>query len=289
MTQDIAEPGVPEPGPDTFDFEAWLEGESTFPVFDHTAYLDQRSGAELGRVLDELEEAIEEQTGLEKRIEIRNQKISNSFVDTELDDMLSERETIEVRVKELLDRRDQLQEQIKKSAVTLTFQVKTPEELGSVTREATRQFYKECKQYKGVSDDDLDHITARSRYTLAYQIAHFCTGMLLHRDGRKVPSPNRQGASAFIGKLISSEMMRLMESVGIGLSASQAWADKLDAGFPGGGPDVEDVSLDKDGPEGGEVLGFAPLDDAARAAVGLDRPQESQAGNGSDHPGGGVV
>ena len=35
MTQDIAEPGIPEPGPDNFSFEDYLEGNSTFPVFEH--------------------------------------------------------------------------------------------------------------------------------------------------------------------------------------------------------------------------------------------------------------
>jgi hypothetical protein len=268
--QDIAtESGAPEPGPDNFDFEAWLEGESTFPEFKHTAYLDQRSGAELARVLEELEEVAQEVTGLEKRIEIRNQQSASAFVDTELDGLVERRDALGMRVKELEAWRDQLQDQIFKSAVTLTFQVKTPEELGTVTRDATREFYKEHPKFKGVKEDDLDHITARTRFMLAAQIAHFCSGMVLHRDNRKVPPPTRKGANAFLGKLISSELMRLMESVGTGLSASQEWANKLDAGFPGGSPDVENVSLDQDGAERGEVLGSAAADDADRAPVGL--------------------
>jgi hypothetical protein len=79
-----------------------------------------------------------------------------------------------------------------------------------------------------------------------------------------------QGANALLGKLIASEMMRLMESVGTGLSASREWASKLDAGFPGGGPDVEDLSLDQDGTAGGEVVGGSPADDAQRTPVGLE-------------------
>lgn len=263
-------PGSPEPGPDNFDFEAWLEGESTFPVFPHTAFLDQRSGAELAQVEDELEELTNEQIALAKRIEIRGQRATNAFVDTELDTMLEEREELDKHLQKLLAQRDELRETIRKSAITLTFQVKTPEELGSVTREATRQFYKDRPNFKGVSDDDLDHITARSRYTLAYQMSHFCIGMTLHKSGREVPPPTLQGANALLGKLIASEMMRLMESVGTGLSASQEWASKLDAGFPGGSPDVEDLSLDQDGAARGEVVGGSPVDDAQRAAVGLE-------------------
>lgn len=269
MTQDTSVPGSPEPGPDTFDFEAWLDGESTFPVFDHTAYLDQRSGAELGRVLEELEEAISEQAALDKRIELRTQQSSNSFVDATLDSMLDEREALNQRIEELVGRQDVLTEKIKSSALTLSFQVKTPEELGAVTREATRQFHKENKQYAKASEDDLDYITSRSRYLLTAQIAHFCTGMKLP-DGRNVPPPTRQGAEKLLGSLISSEMMRLMESVGTGLSASQDWANKLDAGFPGRGSDVEDVRLDQNRPEGGEVVEPAPAHDDHREAIGLD-------------------
>lgn len=269
MTQDNAVPGNPEPGPDNFDFEAWLENKSTFPVFGHTAYLDQRSGAELGRVLGEVESLIAEQTDLERRIQQRTEKSSNSFVDSTLDAMLEEREAIDDRLKKLLDEQDKLTEKIKASAIKLTFQVKTPEELGTITREATRQFHRENTQFKGVGEDDLDYITARSRYTLTAQIAHFCISMNLP-DGREVPPPTRQGADKLLKSLIQSETMRLMESVGMGLSASQEWADKLDAGFPGRGSDVEDVSLGEDSTEGGEILGSAPADDVDRTPVGLD-------------------
>lgn len=262
-------PGSPEPGPDTFDFEAWLEGESTFPVFEHTAYLDQRSGAELGRVEDELEELVLQQQALDKKIEIRGQQSGNAFVDAGLDSMLEDRRELDEQMQKLLDRREELSKAIRSSAITLTFQVKTPEELGTVNRDATRQFHKDHPQFKGADDNNLEYITARSRYTLAAQIAHFCTGMKLHRDGRTVPSPTQKGADALIGRLISSEFMRLMESIANGLSASQDWANKLDAGFPGGGPDVEDLSLDQDGVEGGEVVGASSSDDADRPAFGL--------------------
>jgi hypothetical protein len=268
MTQDNSVPGNPEPGPDNFNFEDYLEGVSTFPVFDHVAYLDQRSGAELARVLDELEEVIGEQEELDKRIEARTQQSTNSFVDAALDSMLEERENLNGHIEKLLARRDKLTEKIKTSALKLLFQVKTPEELGTVTREATRQFHKENQHFKNASDDDLDYITARSRYLLTAQIAHFCTGMTLP-DGRNVPPPTRQGAEKLLGSLISSEMMRLMESVGTGLSASQDWADKLDAGFPGRGSDVEEERLAEDRAEGGEVVGPAPSHDDHREALGL--------------------
>jgi hypothetical protein len=88
--------------------------------------------------------------------------------------------------------------------------------------------------------------------------------------GREVPPPTHRGAEKLIMSLISSEMMRLMESIATGLSASQEWAEKLDAGFPGGSPDVEDLSLDSYRPEGGEGVESAPAHDADRQALGMD-------------------
>jgi hypothetical protein len=262
MTQDIAEPGIPEPGPDNFSFEDYLEGNSTFPVFEHTAFLDQKSGAELGTVEDELEELIVQLDLVGKKIHKRTETSANSFVDSVLDAYQEEQRSLETQVNSLLERRDKLREKIYKTSVTLVFQVKTPEELGSVTREATRQFHKDNPHYKGASEDDLDYITARSRYTLTAQISHFCSEMRV--PGRKdpVPPPTRTGADLLLKKLISSEMMRLMESVGTGLSASRDWADKIDAGFPGGGSDVEEIRLGEAAPEDREVVVGSAPDDA---------------------------
>lgn len=270
--QDIKKvPGVPEPGPENFDFEAWLEGEATFPEFEHTAFLDQKSGVELARVEEEIEELVSEQSDLEKRIETRRQEASGAFVDMLLDSMLSEHESLTKHLEMLLKKREELREKIKKSAVTLYFQVKTPEELGTVTREATRQFHAEMgEKFAKASENDMDMVTARSRYTLTAQIAHFCTGMTLHRTGAHVPPPTRQGADSLLRKLISSEVMRLMESIGTGLSASQEWADKIDAGFPGRSADVEDVRLDQDGTEDSKVVGPAPAHHADREALSVD-------------------
>src|SRR5690606_40929091 len=127
---------------------------------------------------------------------------------------------------------------IKASSLVLSFQMKTAEELGAVTREATRQFHKENKQFQKASEDALDYLTARSRYQLTSQVAHFCTGMTLP-DGRNVPPPTRQGAERLLKTLISSEMMRPMDSVGTGLYASPEWADWPDAGCPGRGAEGE--------------------------------------------------
>lgn len=270
MTQNLpAESGNPEPGPDTFDFEAWLDEESTFPIFKHTAYLNQKAGAEYAMLAEELEELIASKVNLDQQIENRQKSSANSFVDATLDAMNNDREDVSEKIDALQLELGELADQIKKSAVTLTFQVKTPEELGSVTREATRQFHKENPKYKGASDDDLDYLTARTRYMLTAQIAHFCSGMKLHRDNRDVPPPTRQGADKLLTKLISSEMMRLMERMGQGLSDSRDWAEKIDAGFPGRGSDVEEVILGEADIEGGSILGSGPSDDVDRQGVGL--------------------
>lgn len=261
MTQDIAEPGLPEPGPDTFNFDDYLAGKSTFPTFKHTAYLDQEAGSKLGLVLDELETLIERQALTEKRIKARTEESANAFVDPLLDELTEEREEISDLIRAALAERDELNKTIVDSALTLVFQVKTAEELGTVTREATRKFRKENPQYKNTDENDLDYLTARSRYTVTAQIAHFCTSML-DSKGRKAPAPTQQQADALLTRLISSEMMRLMESVGTGLSASQDWANKIDAGFPGGGADVEDLSLDQVIAQNSESLERATADDA---------------------------
>lgn len=261
MTQDTTVPGIPEPGPDNFDFEDYLEGNSTFPVFDHTAYLDQRSGAELGAVFEEMERLVGLLQDVEKMIRARVETSANSFVDDVLDDLQMQKAELSKEIDRLHAQSEELKKKIVKSGIKLIFQVKTPEELGTVTREANRQFRKDFPQYKNADEKDLDYITARSRYTLTAQIAHFCTEM--HVPGREdpVPPPTRTGADKLLTKLIASEMMRLMEAVGNGLSASRDWADKLDAGFPGGGPDVEEVGLGPASAENGESLERTSADD----------------------------
>lgn len=260
MTQHVTEPGHPEPGPDNFSFEDYLEGKSTFPVFEHTAYLDQKSGAELG-VLDEDLDTLTRQLGaVEGQARKRVESSANSFVDSVLDDLNEQKESLEAEIQKLSARRDELCKKIIASGITLVFQVKTPEELGTVTREATRQFHKENPNYKDASENDLDYITARSRYTLTAQIAHFCAEVKLP-DGRTVPAPTRSGADMLLRRLISSETMRLMESVGNGLSASRDWADRIDAGFPGGSADVEEVGMAEAVAEDGPVMERATADD----------------------------
>lgn len=266
MTQDIAEPGIPEPGPDNFSFEDYLEGNSTFPTFEHTAYLDQKSGSELGEVYGDLEALSNRLFEVEGQIRKRNETSANSFVDSVLDDLTEQRSELEKQIEELTARAEDLKAKVIKSAMTLVFQVKTPEELGTVTRDATRQFHKENPQYKGSDENDLDYITARSRYTLTAQISHFCIEVRLP-DGRTVPAPTRTGADLLLRKLISSETMRLMESVGTGLSASRDWADKLDAGFPGRGADVEEVALGATPAQNSSIMVSAPADHADGEAL----------------------
>jgi hypothetical protein len=266
MTENTTVTGSPEPGPDTFNFEDYLEGKSTFPEFDHVAYIDQRSGAELADVSDTLDDLVEELDKLDKVISDRSNSPASGLVDPVLDQYLNDRDTITSEIEQLQKRKDELRVKILSTAIKLTFQVKTSEELGEVTRAAARKFLHDHPNYKNASEDDLEYMTARTRYTLAAQISHFCIRMTLS-DGRVVAPPTPQGAEKLMRKLISSEMVRLMESVGTGLSASREWASKLDAGFPGGGSDVEDVKLVEARTEDSQSLGDSPAPDADREAV----------------------
>lgn len=267
MTQDIAGAGIPEPGPENFDFQAWLSDTASFPEFDHTVYVDQKSGAELARVIDQIEVVTLEAEHIAKQVEERRKSGSGSFVDPVLDDLLRQHEESVSEVQALIERKRELNTSILASAVTLSFQARTPEELGNVTREATRNFHRENQQFANASDDNLEYVTLRTRYTLTSQLAHFCTGMKVR--GRDLPPPSQADADALLRRLITSETMRLMEKIGSELSAARDWTDKIDAGFPGGGADLEDGLVDQAGAEGGTVLGRPSDGDADRRDVGL--------------------
>lgn len=267
MTQDTVGAGIPEPGPDNFDFQAWLSDTASFPEFDHTVYVDQKSGAELARVIDQIEIVTLEAEHIAKQVEERRKAGSGSFVDPVLDDLLRQHEEAASEAQALIERKRELNANILASAVTLSFQARTPEELGTITREATRNFHRENQQFANASDDNLDYVTLRTRYTLTAQLAHFCTGMEVR--GRKLPPPSQTDADALLRRLITSETMRLMEKIGTELSAARDWTDKIDAGFPGGGADLEDRVVDQAGAEGGPVVGGSPDGDADRRDVGL--------------------
>lgn len=262
MTQDIAGAGIPEPGPGNFDFQAWLSDTASFPEFSHTVYVDQKSGAELARVIDQIEVVTLEAEHIAKQVEERRKQGSSSFVDPVLDDLLRQHEEAASELQGLIEQRGELNSRILASAVTLSFQARTPEELGTVTREATRNFHKENQQFANATDDNLDYVTLRTRYTLTSQLAHFCTGMTV--KGRELPPPSQADADALLRRLITSEMMRLMEKIGSELSAARDWTDKIDAGFPGGSADLEDRGMDQAGAEGGAVLGRSADGDAHR-------------------------
>ena len=269
MSEDIMESGSPVPGPDTFDFDDYISDASTFPEFEHTAYLNQKAGAELADVLDEIESSIEELAVIGSKIENRQKQSAGSFVDPTMDDLVEQRDELNERLEILIGRKKELTEAIKSKSLTLYFQVKTPDELGSVIRDATRQFHKDNPQFKNATDDNVDYMNARIRATLIAQIVHFCTGMK-RPDGRTAPPPNAVQANRLMDSLISSEVLRLMESVSTGLSASRNWAEQLDAGFPGGSDDVEGERVDSDGSEDGEGVGSSPVDHSDRPGDGLE-------------------
>lgn len=269
MTQNIAEPGNPEPGPDSFDFDKWLSDEHSFPVFDHTIYLDQRSGVRLADLCDERDELIGNLTRLDEEIEERRTSGASSLVDPEMDKLLERRESLAREGARLQKLEKELQERIRRSGVTLYFEVKTPEELGAITRQADRKFLEENPQHQRSEDGDLDYVTARTRNSLAAQISHFCVGVE-NSKGDRIDGLTHEQADRLLRKLIAPEMMRLMEKMGTKLSAMQEWADKVnDAGFPGRGTDVVEVGARQDGAEVGESLGGSAAHDAARQGTGL--------------------
>jgi hypothetical protein len=129
----------------------------------------------------------------------------------------------------------QLEADIKKTSMTLTFQLDNIDKLTSVARGAERAFIK--KHGKGHGEDDFNHLSLRARYVLLAQLDEFCVG-IVSASGNPIEKPSPQGFGVMLDRLIPSESVRLLQALNKGLDSSATWASRIDAGFPGGGSDM---------------------------------------------------
>lgn len=241
---------APIPGPDTFNFEDYISGKSTFPEFTHTVYLDQASGIALANIVDEYDTLAKRGRSIIRRQGVMAEMSSASLVDEEVEKLAEELDEIESRTAELEKEITDLEEKVKASGLTLVFQVGTAQKLGKVVRRAEKEYNK--RHGKG-ADDDAEYITGKARHVLIAQLVGYCTKIILP-NGEEQKPPGEEGFGRLLDSLISSESVRLLTALNRSLDSSGKWAERVDAGFPGGGADVGDGTVGSADPEDGPVL-----------------------------------
>lgn len=226
--------GWAPPNAETFSFESYISGNSTFPTFEHTVYLDQARGYALQGLIEKYEELTAKRQGLlEEQSSPRSR--SASLVSDFAENLSEDIEVIESELTELGSRMALLETEIKKTSMTLTFQLSNIDRLTSVTRSAERAFLK--KHGKGGGEDDFNHTTLKGRYVLLAQLDEFCT-KVTSASGNPITKPTQDGFSLMLDRLVPSESVRLLIAINRGLDSSASWASRVDAGFPGGGADL---------------------------------------------------
>lgn len=251
-----AEDEAPVPGPDTFDFDDYIAGKSTFPEFTHTVYLDQAAGIELANVVDEYDALAKRGRNIIRRQGMMSEMPTASLVDDEVEKLAEELDEIEAKTAELETRISDLEEKVKASGLTLVFQVGTAQKLGKVVRRAEKEYNK--RHGKG-ADDDPEYITGKARHVLVAQLVGYCTKIVLPNGTEQNP-PGEEGFGKLLDSLISSESVRLLTALNKSLDSSGKWADRVDAGFPGGRTDVGEMPVGGAGTEDSEGLVTSPAD-----------------------------
>jgi hypothetical protein len=253
---------APIPGPDTFDFEAYISGLSTFPSFKHVAYLDQASGMALASAAEEYEALAKRGREILRRQRAIGEVSVRSLVDQEEDELASELAEIQEKTSRLEEQISSLEERVKKSAMTFSFQVGTPDKLNSIIRRAQRE---SVERYRSIADED-ERDALIQRHVMAAQLAEFCTEVVLP-DGPVHGPPSVDGFHKLFDSLIASEAIRLMNAHTKHLDSSTSWADRLDAGFPGGVPHVAEESVGSPSDPDRKSLGGAPADATDRGGI----------------------
>jgi hypothetical protein len=226
--------GWSAPDRETFSFDSYVQGHSTFPTFDHIVYLDQARGLALQHAIEKYEELSAKRRELIESQETprsRSASLTSDFAETTSVDI----EEIEASMTALEAEMKALEEAIKKTSMTLTFQLDNIDKLTSVARLAERAFIK--KHGKAREEDDFNHMTLRARFVLLAQLDEFCTG-IVSATGNPIEKPGPQGFATLLDRLIPSESVRLLQALNKGLDSSASWASRIDAGFPGGGSDM---------------------------------------------------
>lgn len=252
--------------PATFDFNAYLSGTATFPQFHHTVFLDQRSGIELHELSEKYDKHADRGREIMQIQSNISESSTRSFVDSEAEDLVDELAEIERVTAELAPRINELEERIRQSSLKLVFQVGTAQKLGQVVRQAEKEFHKKNGRKE---DADVEYITSKSKAILAAQLTAYCIKIVL-ADGTEQDPPNSEGFIRLLDSLISSESVRLMTTLNKSLDSSADWAEKVDAGFPGGCDEPGRERVASPGTEDGSVLESSSADAPSGGGDGLE-------------------
>jgi len=251
--------------PEDFDFTAYIAGVSSFPEFQHTVYLDQANGIALHAAIEEYDQLAARGREINRLQERMAESATRSLVDEEAEELNKELDAIVAKTTALEPKLAELEEKVRRSAVTLHFRTGTAQKLGQVVQAAEKEFH---KKHGRKNTDDIEYITAKSKHILTAQLAAYCTKISLP-DGREQDAPDASGFEALLDKLISSESVRLMTTLNKSLDSSGEWADRIDAGFPGGRSEQAEEPLGGAGAADGPGLDAAAADAPARNGIGL--------------------
>lgn len=260
----VAEPGGSDPS--DFDFKAYVAGASSFPKFSHIVYLDQDGGIELDRVSEEYDKLADRGREILQTQERMADSPTRSLVDEEAEELSAELAEIERKCSELEPKIKDLYDRVASSALKLHFQSGTAQKLGQVVRQSEKNFH---KKHGKKDDSDVEYVTAKSKAILSGQLSAYCTGITLS-DGTFRSAPDEDGFSALLDSIISSESVRLMTTLNKHLDSSSDWADRIDAGFPGGRDKQGSQSLGNSNSEDGKVVDASTDDVDDRGGNGLD-------------------
>ena len=240
-----------KPGPDNFDLNKYIAAKSTFPVFDHRVFLDQEAGAELGDLDDHHASVLKKIENYREAQRLHLEGGDLSLADDRLADIAVAIDECEQELERLAPLMSELREKILATSLVLHFKAGTPQKYGKVLRQAEKEY---TKAHGKVDENDVEHITGRTRNMLVHQLAAYCVKVETS-DGVKHDPLDVEGFGNLVDSLISSETMRLLTEMNKGLDASNDWASRVDAGFPGGGTDVGSEPVGRSGAEDGALLG----------------------------------
>jgi hypothetical protein len=244
---------LPVPSRKTFNFTAFLEKKATFPTFKHTVYTDQESGLKLAAAIDayeDLESRYKAVTSAQQRM---NEDPGRSLVDDDYAKLTEDLDRIEEKKQALDGEIPALEKKVYESGLILTFQGNTAPHLTGVVMNAEKAY---IKRYGKGKNDDYEYTTGKAQAVLIAQIAAYCTAIQPVGDEEQDP-PGPEGFAELMAALIPSESVRLMTSLNRALDSSSAWADRVDAGFPGRGNDLGGKPVDSPRPENSQVVGTA--------------------------------
>lgn len=254
------------PGKGTFSFKDYIAGKSTFPVVEHTIYLNQEAGFRLLQLSDEYTTLAERAKTLQAIQSQAVQSSAMSLVDSDFEKQMDELQRIIERTDLIDAEMQELQKKYLESAMTIHFKAGAPQKLIKTLTQAEKEFKKLNGPAPVSTDEDdngsLEYSTLKGAFVVATQLAAY-TVKVLDADGDEMPVPTRDEFLELMDMLISAEANALINKVREATDASVSWSTHIDAGFPGRGSDLGGLSVGRPRTEDRPLLDTSPADAAA--------------------------